>query len=116
MTDLSRARLMRCWPRLSFIFGLTRFLRRKPIFVRREWRFDHEWEAIEIRCAGIDSGSCAGLAGWHGADGGLHEPGGSAEDHRDEVSVLLEPVSPDVVGERRDLRSHTEAQGSVCRL
>src|SRR5580765_5207099 len=100
MTDSSRARLMRCWPRLSFIFGLTRFLRQKPIFVRREWWFDNGCGEFEIRYAGANSGSRAGLARWHGADGGLHEPGGSAEDHRDEVGAFLEPVAPNVVGER----------------
>src|SRR4249920_492003 len=100
MTDSSKARPMRCWPRPFSIFGLTRFLRRKPIFVRREWRFDNGYGATQIRCAGIDSGSRAGLAGWHGADGGFHEPRGSAEDHRDEVCALLEPVAPNVVGKR----------------
>src|SRR5438132_978846 len=98
MADSSRARPMRCWPRLFSIFGLTRFQKRRPIFVRREWWFDNGCGAIEIRWAGTDSGSRAGLAGWHSVDGGIHEPGVTAEDRRDEVCALLEPFAPKVMG------------------
>src|SRR5437899_387783 len=100
MTDSSGARPMQCWPRLFSTSGPTRFRRRKPIFVRRELWFDNGSGAIEIRCARADSGSCAGLAGRHGANGGLHEPGGTTEDRRDEVRTLLESFAPDVMGKR----------------
>ena len=45
-----------------FHFRTHTIPRRKPIFVRREWRFDNGCRAIEIRCAGVDSGGRAGLA------------------------------------------------------
>ena len=48
MTDLSEVRPMRCLPRPFFISGLTRFRRRKPIFVRREWQFDNGYGTIKI--------------------------------------------------------------------
>src|SRR5688572_29844020 len=100
MMDSSGGRLMRCWLRPFSTLGLTRFPRRNPTFVRREWRFDDESGEIDIRCAGVDSGGRAGLAGWHGVDAGLHEPGGSAENYRNEVRAFLEPVAPNIVEER----------------